>query len=109
MFTQSNYAIYILDNYSVLITDEVRKGYILMVIDGGITGDVQCNITHVHYFLKQKYWMLEAELTIEMLRKDSNKIPSPSLDEIMKLLSEYSKSLHVDVEEALKQNPLTDL
>ena len=45
IFTQSNYAIYILDDYSVHITDEVRnapsaKGYILVVIGGGITGDV---------------------------------------------------------------------
>ena len=92
---------HILDDYLVLITDEVRKallakGYILMVIGGGITDDVQCNVTHVHYFLKQKYGMLQAELTIEILRKDPDTIPPPSLDEIMKLKSKNSKSLRID-------------
>ena len=67
-----------------------------MVIGGGSTGNVQCNVTYVHYFLKQKYGMLQAELTIEILRKDPNKILPPSLDEIMKLKSENSKSLHID-------------
>jgi len=42
-----------LDDYSLHITDEVKKallakGYILVVIGGGITGDVQCNDTHIH-------------------------------------------------------------
>ena len=45
MFSQSNYALYILDDYSVHITDEVKrallaKGYILVVIGGGIKGDI---------------------------------------------------------------------
>ena len=44
MFSQSNYALYIFDDYSVHITDEVKKallakGYILVVIGGGITGE----------------------------------------------------------------------
>ena len=64
IFTQSNYAIYILDDYSVHITDEVRnallaKGYILVVIGGGITGDVQCIDTHTHRLLKKNYRQLE--------------------------------------------------
>ena len=63
IFTQSNYAIYILDDYSVHIADEVRnvllaKGYILVVIGGGITGDVQCNDTHIHLLLKKNYRQL---------------------------------------------------
>ena len=112
IFTQSNYAIYILDDYSVHITDEVRnallaKGYILVVIGGGITGDVQCNDTHIHRLLKKNYRQLEANLMMEMLRKDSNKIPSPSRDDVMKLLNDAWNSLDVDVEEALKQNFLT--
>ena len=112
IFTQSNYAIYTSDDYSVHITDEVRnallaKGYILVVIGGGITGDVQCNDTHSHHLLKKNYRQLEANLMIEMLQKDSNKIPSPSTDDIMKILNDAWNSLDVDVEEALKQNFLT--
>ena len=112
IFTQSNYAIYILDDYSVHITDEVRnallaKVYILVVIGGGITGDVQCNDTHIHRLLKKHYGQLEANLMTEMLRKDSNKIPSPSRDNIMKMLNDAWNSLDVDVEEALKKNFLT--
>ena len=60
MFSQSNYALYILDDYSVHITDEVKKallakGYILVVIGGGITGDIQCNDTRIYHPLKKKY------------------------------------------------------
>ena len=72
LFAENNYALYILDDYSVHVTGKVRKallakGYILIVIVGGITGDVQCNDTHVHHLLKKKYRELEAELMIEML------------------------------------------
>ena len=110
LFAENNYALYILDDYSVHVTGKVRKallakGYILIVIVGGITGDVQCNDTHVHHLLKKKYWELEAELMIEMLREDANKIPSPSRDNIMKMLSDAWNLL--DIEAALKQNFLT--
>ena len=44
---------------------------------------------------------------MKMLRKVSNKIPSPSRDDIMKMLNDAWNSLNVDVEEALKQNFLT--
>ena len=72
LLMESNYALYILDDYSVHITNEVRKallakGYILAAIGGGITGDVQCNDTHVHHPLKKRYGELEAEIMIEML------------------------------------------
>ena len=74
---------YILDDYSVHITDEVKKallakGYILVVIGGGITGDVQCNDTHVHHTLKKEYHEIEAEKIMEMLKSNPGKIPSPS-------------------------------
>ena len=110
LFTESNYALYILDDYSVHVTGKVRTalfaiGYILIVIVGGITGDVQCNDTHVHHLLKKKYRELEAELMIGMLRKDPNKIRSSSRDNIMKMLSDAWNLL--DIEAALKQNFLT--
>lgn len=52
MFSHRDFAIYILDDYSVHLSDEVRKaflqrGYMLVVIGGGITGDVQVNDTSI--------------------------------------------------------------
>ena len=46
MFTKKEYAIYVLDGYSVHLMLEVRqvllkKWYVLVVIGGGITGDIQ--------------------------------------------------------------------
>lgn len=60
LFSQKDYALYILDNYSVHLLPELRqsllqKGYVLVVIGGGITGDVQVNDTHLHHRLKAKY------------------------------------------------------
>ena len=51
LFSQKDYALYILDDYSVHLLPELRasllkKGYVLVVIGGGITGDVQVNDTH---------------------------------------------------------------
>ena len=112
IFSQSNYALYILDDYSVHITDEVKKallakGYILVVIGGGITGDVQCNDTHIHHKLKKTYREIEAKKMIEMLRENPNKIPSPTRDDIMIMLASAWTSLDLDVNEALKQNFIT--
>ena len=45
MFTEQSFAIYVLDDYSVHLMPEVRqalfkKGYVLVITGGGITGDV---------------------------------------------------------------------
>ena len=47
------FAIYVLDDYAVHLMPEVKeaflkRGYILVVIGGGITGDIQINDTHLH-------------------------------------------------------------
>ena len=49
-----DYTLYILDDYSVHLKDEIKdalleKGYMLVHIGGGITGDVQINDTHGHH------------------------------------------------------------
>ena len=59
-----------MDDYSVHLLPEIRqallkKGYVLVGIGGGITGDVQINETDMHAPLKSKYRELEAELMIE--------------------------------------------
>ena len=71
-FTQKDYAIYILDDYAVHLMPEVRKalfqrGYILVIIGGGITGFIQSNDTHLHRKLKANYRDLEMELMMEKL------------------------------------------
>ena len=87
-FTESNNAIYILDDYSVHVNKEVRqalraKGYIPICISGGITGDIQINDTHAHHKLKMAYREQEARLMLEMLDEHPNKIPAPTRDDII--------------------------
>ena len=45
-FTQKGFAIYVIDNYAVRLMPEIRKalykrGYILILMGGGITGFIQ--------------------------------------------------------------------
>ena len=91
MFTEKGYAIYVLDDYSVHLMPEIRqallkKGYVLVAIGGGITGDKQINDTSCHHNLKKYYREFEMNLMLEQLNNDSNKIPSPSPDEIMRMI-----------------------
>ena len=69
MFTEKGYAIYVLDDYSVHLMTEVRqallkKGYVLVVISGGITGDIQINDTSCHQNLKKHYREFEMNLML---------------------------------------------
>ena len=71
-----------LDDCAVHLMPEVRKllwerGYVLIIIGGGITGYIQENDTDVHCTLKREYRDLEAELMLSMLQKNNAKIPSP--------------------------------
>lgn len=73
MFSQRQWGIYILDDYSVHITPEVKsellaRGYIVVCMGGGITGDVQINDTHIHHPLKMAYRDLEAQNMADQLR-----------------------------------------
>ena len=91
MFTEKEYPIYVLDDYSVHLMPEVRqallkKGYVLVAIGGGITGDIQINDTSCHHNLKKHYREFEMNLMLEQLNNYSNKIPSPSRDEMMLML-----------------------
>ena len=59
-FTCKDFPIYVLDDYAVHLMLEVRKllwerGYILIIIGGGITDYIQENDTHVHRALKREY------------------------------------------------------
>ena len=80
-FTHQNFAIYVLDNYAVHLMEDVKKallkrGYILVLMGGGITGDIQINDTHLHAPLKARYREQEMDLMLKKLRNEK-KVPSP--------------------------------
>ena len=69
-----------LDDYSVHLMPEVKaallkRGYTLVGIGGGVTGDIQINDTDTHSPLKKKYRELEQQLMVAQLRSDPTKIP----------------------------------
>ena len=47
-----------------------KKGYFLIIIVGGITGDIQVNDASYHRQTKALYRKHEMELTLEKLQKD---------------------------------------
>ena len=64
IFTPKNYAIYVLNDYSVHIMPKIqeallKRGYVPAIIGGGVTGDIQINDTNLHSPLKAKYRELE--------------------------------------------------
>ena len=66
--------------------DEIRdaflkKGYILVIIGGGITVDVQVNDTHVHHRLKKIYRLKEQKKMLKKLEENKYKIPQVSRQE----------------------------
>ena len=72
---------HVLDDYSVHLMPEIKeallkRGYILVVIGGGVTGDIQVNDTDVHSPLKAKYRQLKQELMIRQLTEIHRKFRS---------------------------------
>ena len=62
-----------------------NKGYLLRIIPGGITGDVQRNDTEFHHPVKTYYRTLKMELMLERLRQNPESFPSRSRDKKMKM------------------------
>ena len=79
-----------------------KKGYILVIVGGGITGDIQINDTHCQRRLKGQYRDLEMKLVLEQLEKNLTKIPSPSRNEMMSILLASWEKLHIDSEKEFK-------
>ena len=107
MFTEKGYTIDVLDDYCVHLMPEVRQvllknGYILVVIGGGITGDIYINDTSCHHNLKKHYREFEMNLMLEQLNNDPNKIPSPSRDEMMRMFLKAWELLDLDTEREFK-------
>ena len=107
--TFKEWQLMLLDDYSVHVTSEVRqellkRGYVLVVLGGGITGDVQINDTHLHHRLKSVYRKKETELMMEQLEARPDRVPSPSRDDVMAMLQDSLSALNFDVLGALKEN-----
>ena len=75
----------------------LKRGYILVGIGGGVTGDIQINDTDIHSPLKKKYRELEQELIITQLRSEPNKTPKPNRNDMMRMLVESNDSIDVDI------------
>ena len=106
MFTEQSFAIYVLDDYSFHLMPEFRqalfkKGYVLVIIGGGITGDIQINGTNCHRDLKKHYRDLEMKLLLEQLEKDPIKISSPSRNKMMSMLLQAWEIREIDTEREL--------
>ena len=96
-----------LDDYAVHLMPEVRKalwdrGYVLVIIGGGITGFVQVNDTHLHKKLKSEYRTKESALMLEKLTKDLKKVPAADTVEMLSLLVESEKAVELDANTAFK-------
>ena len=88
---------------SVHLMPEVRqallkKGYILVIIGGDITGDIQINDTNCHRDLKKYYREFEIKLMLDQLKDDPKKIPSPSRNDMIRMLLKAWDLLDVDTE-----------
>ena len=78
ILSHANFAIYVLDDYAVHLMPEVRqgfwnRGYILVIIGGGITGFAQVIDTHLHKPLKSEYRKKESKLMLEKITKTTHK------------------------------------
>ena len=113
-FASEKRCVFILDDYSTHLPKEVedtfhKKGYFLIVIGGGITGDVQVNDTSYYRSVKTAYRNLEMQLKLDLLRQDPKKIPSPSPDQMMEMFyNAWEKTCSdVDNEQTFKSNMMT--
>ena len=93
---KKDYCIYVLDNYAVHLMPEIKKalqqrGYILVLIGGGITGDIQVNDTHFHGPLKAKYREFEMAKMLDKLEQNPGEYLPHPCDECAEPLSFWYK------------------
>ena len=107
MFSEQSFAIYLLGGYSVHLMPEIwqalfKKGYVLGIDGGGITGAIQINETNCQRDLEKHYQDLEMKLMLEKLEKDPIKIPSPSQNEMMSMLLQAWETHEIDIKREFK-------
>ena len=107
-FTLKDFAIYVLDDYAVHLMPKVRKalyqrGYVLVLMGGGITGFIQANDTNLHHHLKSHYRNEEMALILKKLEVDKNKVPAPNCEEMINMLLAAWKETDVDFTAVFKK------
>ena len=107
-FTPRDFAIYVLDDYAVHLMPEVRKalyqrGYVLVLMGGGITGFIQANDTDLHHHHKSNYRNEEMALMLKKLEVDKNKVPAPNREEMINMLLADWKETDVDFTAVFKK------
>lgn len=85
-FSKKDWAICGLDNYAVYNMSEIERalwgrGYVLVLMGGGITSFIQQNNTFIHHPLKSHYRNSESARVNEKLQANKSKVPSPTQDE----------------------------
>ena len=70
---------------------------------GGITGFIQANDTDLHKRLKALYREEEMNLMLKMLEADKSKIPSPSRDNMIKMLMSSWDAITTDFSQVFKK------
>ena len=98
-FTQKGFTVYIIDDYAVHLMPEIRKalyerGYILILMGGGITGFIQANDTDREE---------EMNFMLKMLEADKSQIPSPSRDNMIKMLMSSWDAITTDFSQVFKK------
>ena len=92
MFTEQGFGIYVLDDYSVPKFPKhcLKRAtfLLLLVVELPVMYRLMIQINDCHHHLKTLYRDLEMKLMLEQLEKDLTKIPSPSRNEMMSMLSE---------------------
>ena len=74
----------------------LKRGYVPVIIRGGVTGDIQISDTDLHSSLNAKYRELEQLLMIDPLKANPKKIPQSSRDDMMSMLSESFETVEID-------------
>ena len=90
-FTKKGFAVYVLHDYAVHLMPVIRKalyerGYILILMGGGIAGFIKGSDTDPHKRLNALYCEEEMSLILKMLEADKSKIPSPNRENMIKML-----------------------
>ena len=80
----------------------LKRGYVSIIISGGVTGNIQINNTDIHRPLKEEYRAFEQQLMIDQLKADPKRIPQPSRDDIIRMLKKRFDSLKIDVASRFK-------
>ena len=106
-FTQKGFAIYV-DDYAVHLMPEIRKalyerGYILILMGGGITGHIQANDSDLHKRLKVLYREEEMNVMLKMLEAVKSKIPYPNRENMIKMLMNSWDAITADFSQVFKK------